>query len=46
MTFLYKQEIAMDALRKLEADWGGDIEERMAKRLAEYKASKTVTATD
>ena len=46
MTFLYEQEIAMDALLKLEADWGGDIEERMAKRLAEYKASKTVTATD
>ena len=46
MTFLYNPEIAMEALLKLEPDWGGDIEERMAKRLAEYKAHKSVTATD
>ncbi|WP_422343057.1 penicillin-binding protein 2 [Parasphingorhabdus sp.] len=46
MTFLYDRKIAMDALLKLEANWGGDIEERMARKLVEFKATQTVKAED
>lgn len=46
MTFLYDRKIAMDALLKLEANWGGDIEERMARKLVEFKAIQTVKAED
>ena len=46
MTFLYDRKIAMDALLKLEANWGGDIEERMARKLMEFKAAQTVKAED
>tara|TARA_R110001599_G_scaffold351225_1_gene582601 strand:- start:8578 stop:10497 length:1920 start_codon:yes stop_codon:yes gene_type:complete len=46
MTFLYDPEIAMDALLKLEANWGGSIEERMARKLAEFKARQVVKAGD
>ena len=46
MTFLYDPEIAMEALLKLEANWGGSIEERMARKLAEFKGRQVVKAGD
>jgi penicillin-binding protein 2 len=38
MTYLFDKDKAMDALRPLEAGWGGNISERMARRTAEWAA--------
>jgi penicillin-binding protein 2 len=46
MTFLYEPEIATDALLKLETNWGGNVEERTAKKLVEFKVAQTVKAAD
>ena len=46
MTFLYDPDIAIDALLKLEANWGGSIEVRMARKLAEFKSAQVSKARD
>jgi penicillin-binding protein 2 len=38
LTFLYDQDLAMEALERYEAGWGGDIATRMARQEAEYRA--------
>lgn len=38
LTFLYDREKAMDNLIALEAQWGGTIEERMARSLSEFRS--------
>jgi penicillin-binding protein 2 len=37
LTFLYDREQAMKALETLEAGWGGNIEERMARKYASFQ---------
>jgi penicillin-binding protein 2 len=38
LTFLYDRDQAMASLESLEAGWGGNIDERMAKQFEAYKA--------
>ncbi len=40
MTFLYDREKAMDVLTDLEKSWGGNIQERMDKKMAAYRDKK------
>jgi len=40
MTFLYDRDKAMAALEGMEQGWGGNIETRMEKQMAAYKAKK------
>jgi hypothetical protein len=36
MTYLFDKDKAMEALHPLEAQWGGNIAERMARRTQEW----------
>lgn len=38
LTYRYDQDLAMEALERYEAGWGGDIATRMARQKAEYRA--------
>lgn len=40
MTFLFDREKAMKQLEPMEKAWGGNIEERMAKKMDAYRAQK------
>ena len=40
MTFLYDRQKAMDVLLPLEAEWGGNVEQRMASAMARYRSAK------
>ena len=40
MTFLYDREKAMNALEAYETEWGGNIEQRMARKMDAYVARK------
>lgn len=41
MTFLFDRDKAMASLEALETSWGGDLNTRMARKLAAYKGMKT-----
>jgi penicillin-binding protein 2 len=41
MTYLFDRDRALKTLATLEPTWGGDIQTRMAKEAAEYKAAAT-----
>jgi len=44
LLYLFDKDKAMKALLPLEEKWGGDIATRMAKRAADYKATKAANA--
>lgn len=44
LTFLYDKQKAMEALAPLEAAWGGNVSERMARDMAAFRASKGIAA--
>lgn len=43
MTFLFDPAKGMDALRRLEAEWGGTAQERLDRRYAAYAAERGAT---
>ena len=44
MTYLFDKQVASDALKKLEAGWGGTPQERMASKYRQYEAEYGVSA--
>ncbi len=46
LTFLYDRDKAMASLEALEAGWGGNIEERMARQYAAFQASEGLPPAD
>lgn len=44
MTFLFNRDLAMQSLATMEAQWGGDLATRMARRAREWEARPPVAA--